>query len=287
MNTIGNTIKRIRINKGYKQKYLIENEITQGAYSKIENKTLTITLKSMKHILKRLELTFEEFFFIQNGFNYDKRDEIFQRYVEVFSNNHFGIDELINDCKTFLKSHPNDQLIENILVILTGLKNLVETNDYDKAIKIVKPIWDELSNREELYLTDLYLLNGILFIFPLETALQIKKFAFRHIDKYKNFRTVSRLKINMNLNLSLLLMKNSNFQDALNLLLEIIPICKDRQMYLHLSICYIRKGICLINIGNSNGEKWINKGESILSSLDEIDLLKTVEKEVNNFTSMD
>lgn len=78
----------------------------------------------------------------------------------------------------------------------------------------------------------------------------MKKFAFRHIEKYKNFQNINRIKINFLINLSLLYLKKQDYNMALKQLENSIELCKIEKLFINLSICYIRKGICLNNLGH-------------------------------------
>lgn len=275
----GEVIKEIRIGKGYTQKYVANGLITQGAYSKIENKNIELTMSSMHNILDQLEVSFDEFIYIQNGYKHSDRDELVKRFFHTPSNHEENIKELYKTFKDFLKSSNNDKLIHNISIVLYALIILSDTSDFEQAKALVAPVWEDLSNRGQLFISDLYLLNSILFLFPLSTALEIKKFAFRHITLYENFRNVKQLQINISLNIVLMLIKNNNYLEALEDLVNIIEICKQENMFIHLAISYVRKGICLNHLGQP-GKEWIIKGRKILDVLEQFQVVEALEKEI-------
>ena len=285
MNNYGKTLKKIRVGKGFSQKYISNNICTQGNFSKFElGENKDIKHSTLSEFLVRIETSYEEFRYIDNGYTMPLRDEIINNFYNQTYNNSENLLQLQRSCISFLKEFPEDKLINKIFIIIKSLTILANTNDLHNAKLLAEPIWMELSRRDDLYLSDIFLLNSILYIFPIETAVEMKKFAFRHIEKYKNFQNINRIKINFLINLSLLYLKNHDYNMALKQLENSIELCKIEKLFINLSICYIRKGICLSNLGHC-GLYWRNKGINILEVLDEIDLLSILETEVEKYSN--
>ena len=278
----GEITKQIRNGKGYTQKHVSDNLLTQGAFSKFENNNTDINFATMREIINRLGITFEEFFYIQNGYQYSKRDDIITQFYRLTYNDEAVLRVLLDKCKQYLKEFKEDQQVVHISIILDGLIFLAKTGDFELAKKTVEPVWRDLSKRNQLYIADLYMLNAILFFFPLPTVLQIKQFALRHIALYGNFRHVSRLQINISMNIALLLMKDNKYSKAHREILNAIFLCKKEHDFILLSICYVRKGICLNHLSQS-GEKWIRKGVNMLMTLEQFSLLEMVEEEIKQY----
>ena len=280
MRNYSKTIKKIRTEKGFTQKYIAKNIFTQGNYSKFENSIHEdIKLSTFQEIINRLEVSYDEFFFIHNAYKLSSRESIIKKFFAQIYNNIDDLKKLRENCTDYLKLNPDDKFIQNISIVLDALQILRKTKDFKEAHKLVGPIWSNLSKRDNLYIADIFLLNNILFIFPLETAITLKKFSFKQIKKYENFYNLDRLKINFNLNLSLMYIRALEFNSALALIEETINLCKKEQLLIQLSISYIRKGICLKYL-NLPEENWIEKGYSILTILEEFDILKQVKEEV-------
>ncbi|MFJ5763714.1 helix-turn-helix domain-containing protein [Lysinibacillus sp. NPDC093210] len=282
MKGYGEITKQIRIGKGYTQKHVAAHLLTQGAYSKFENKNTDINFATMHGIINRLGITFEEFFYIQNGYQYSKRDEIIAQFYRTSYNDEAVLRGLSEKCKRYLREFEEDQQIIHISIILDGLIILANTGDFERAKEIVEPVWRDLSKSNQLYIADLYMLNAILFLFPLPTVLQIKQFALRHIALFENFRQVSRLQINISMNIALLLMKDNEYSKAQKEILNAIFLCKKEHDFILLAICYVRKGICLNRLSHS-GEKWIRKGVNMLMTLEQFTLLEMVEEEIKQY----
>lgn len=285
MNNYGKTLKKIRVGKGFSQKYVSNNICTQGNFSKFElGENKDIKHSTLSEFLVRIETSYEEFRYIDNGYTMPLRDEIINNFYNQTYNNSENLLQLQRSCFSFLKEFPEDKLINKIYIIIKSLTILANTNDIHNAKILAEPIWTELSRRDNLYLSDIFLLNSILYIFPIETAVEMKKFAFRHIEKYKNFQNINRIKINFLINLSLLYLKNHDYNMALKQLENSIELCKIEKLFINLSICYIRKGICLYNLGHC-GLYWRKKGKNMLEVLDQSDLLSILETEVEEYSN--
>lgn len=278
----GEITKQIRISKGYTQKHVAAHFLTQGAYSKFENNNTDITFATMHGIVNQLGITFEEFFYIQNGYQYSKRDDIIIQFFRLPYNNEIVLYRLKEKCRLYLKEAREDQQIIHISTILDGLIILAKAGDLEQARAIVEPVWQDLSKYNQLFVADLYMLNAILFLFPLPTVLQIKQFALRHIALYKNFRHVSRLKINISMNITLLLIQDKKYSKAQKEISNAISLCKTENDFILLGICYVRKGICLNHLGQAGG-KWIRKGKNMLMALEQFLLLQLVEQEIKQY----
>ncbi|WP_419957995.1 helix-turn-helix domain-containing protein [Psychrobacillus psychrotolerans] len=278
---VGNTINIIRQNKGYTQGYVSEGSMTQGAYSKFENLNAGIRINTFKEILDKLEVTFEEFEFIHNGYEYNVRDQLINRLFDLSYNNKQIMEGLLVEVKDYLKEH-DDILLDNLSKIYESLILLSQTGKIEQARIPLKLVWEALSKRNHFYIIDIYFINSILFLFPLETALEIKKFTFRSIDRYRGFKNIERIKINISINIMLLLIKEQRFNEALNETTQIINLCKKHRDYLRLAICYVRKGICL-NSTDMSGEVWIMKGKNMLMALEEYKMIEIMEDEIRSY----
>ncbi|PJO40993.1 helix-turn-helix domain-containing protein [Lysinibacillus xylanilyticus] len=277
---LGKAIKLIRTNKGLTQTYISNGILTQGNLSKFENLNLEISGRSLIAILSRLEMSLEEFIYINNGFRITKRNNIIQKFYSLSYNDRKAIINLLNDIEKYPKEG-DDFLIESIEEICTSLMTLLKTNNREKARKGISKVWTHLSKRNHLYISDIYLLNSMVFFFPVQNGREIIKYLFRGIDKYKNFKGIEKIKINCLLNFSIILIKNREYKEALIYIENAISICKIHKEYSNISVCYIRKGICLNQINKeSKTVFWFNKGFNLLKALDETDLLDQLNDEV-------
>ncbi|MGN7410570.1 helix-turn-helix domain-containing protein [Sporosarcina sp. SAFN-010] len=281
---IGSTIKKIRSDKDFSQKYVVDGVMTQSAYSKFELNKTDITYSSLANILENLEVTFEEVLYIQNGFKHTEKDAIFKKFISTSYNNEENIKELFNMAVSYLHKK-DDQLITDIKSLCEAFLILLYTADTRILQTTVSSVWRRLSDRNQFYFSDLYLLNSIFYFFPLETMLEIKKLAFKSIERYGDFQNIQRLKINFCVNISLMLIKEKCYVEALEEIETAILLSKKQKAYLQLAVCYVRKGICL-NCLDNNGFPWVQKGIELLTVLEEHELLQMATVEINLYSEV-
>ncbi|HAO6555517.1 TPA: helix-turn-helix transcriptional regulator, partial [Listeria monocytogenes] len=68
LKTTGMTIKEIRVSKNIKQEEIYNNLISRNVLWQIENDKIRTNYEILKEILKRLNVSFNEFLYIQNNF---------------------------------------------------------------------------------------------------------------------------------------------------------------------------------------------------------------------------
>lgn len=276
----GETVSKIRHNKGYSQKYVSSNAITQGTLSKLEQLNIDVRLSIFEHILNKLDMSYEEFKYIRNGYDYSYREKMISTFFDLTYNDIIKLTKLLEEVKEYLE-HNEDIILQDLSLVCEALIIFGETNTIEEARIPILSVWDRLSKRNFLHIIDIYFINTILFLFPIETALEIRNFAFRGIDRYKNFQGIERLKMNIFINISILLIKKKKFEEGLSETEQAITLCKKYSDYLRLAICYVRKGICLNHLKGSKGEEFIEKGKQILIAIEEFQILKVLEDEIS------
>lgn len=279
--TVGPVIKKIRNDKEYSQKYVVEGIMTQSAFSKFELNRTDITFSALAGILDNLEVTFEELIYIQNDYRLTEKETIFKKFISISYNNEESIKELLWLAGSYLNGK-TDRLIQDIESIAEALLILIHTDDKSKLLSCVSKVWKRLSVKNQFYFSDLYLLNSIFYFFSLETMLEVKKMAFKSIERYGDFQAIQRLKINFSVNVSLMLLKGNYYAEALLEIETAIKLSKKHKAYLQLAVCYVRKGICLNGLGE-DGHGWVEKGMHLLQVLEETELLQMARAEVASY----
>ncbi|MER2037653.1 MAG: helix-turn-helix transcriptional regulator [Solibacillus sp.] len=280
MNTIGNTLQKIRLAKGITQTYISkEAEITQSNYSKYEKGNIDMGSEALLRILETMDVQLQEFMYIHKGHQLSVKELILQNFFELPFHNLSVLTELQNKCIKYLEQS-NSALIQDILIIIEALKIIYVENDLAKGRQIVTPIWNRLCKNDELFVYDLYFLNTILYIFSLEEVLNIKNYLLRAYKKYQDFPNTLAIFVNLHINISLLLLENKIYDECLDTLKIVEEICINKRQYFQLAIISIRKGICLNNI-EKNGNYLIEKGIHWLQMFDEVDALEIMQNEID------
>lgn len=243
---MGETFKRIRENKGYTQENVSKGIITQGAYSKFESNQSEINANTYIHILNKLHMDAAEFFFIGNGYQYTLNQKIIQRFFSLPYNDLNQLLKIHEELQGYLNSD-EDVLIQDISIICEALISLVQTNDIAKSQKVVAPVWDRLSKHHQWYLSDFRIINVLLYLFPVDTAIEVTRNMLNRLQEYSGFRDTRQLKFTYRINLSLLLIKSQDYQGALNVIQDTIARFRQCMPHESLALCFSRKAICLHN----------------------------------------
>lgn len=263
---MGTVLKKIRVSKGITQKQITQHTgISQSNYSKYEMGKIDISNTYLISIIDYLDISLQEFIYLCNEYNLSEKENILKNFFNVPFHKVEDLMKIKNICTQFL-AHTYSNLIKDISILCDALIVIYKNNDYEMAREIARPIWNRLSNNNELYVYDLYFINAILYIFPNDEILHIKDFTIRAYNKYQNFPNMISIFINVHLNMSLILIENRLFKDALHTLEQIELLCKSKKLYFQLAILLIRKGICFSNLENhiNNGNILIEEGKRYL-----------------------
>ncbi len=280
---IGLTIKKIREDKGISQKFVASNIMTQSNYSRFENGIIDVSSQALLKILDRLDITPDEIMIILNkDTTYEVRKDIVNSFYNLTYNNKEQLNSIIQKINNY---DSEDLFLQQIKKICESLLILLNTSDLNKANIGLIEVWYDLSKRNRLYKADIYLINSILFLFPIETVRTIKSFVERNIDFYKGEKELEKIKLNISINFSLLLIKNHLFEESLSIIDSAILLCKQLGEYLRLGICYVRKGIIISHFKQFmiTSSDWIYKGLNILQELEEVNLLNILQEEIATY----
>ncbi|MFD1902754.1 helix-turn-helix domain-containing protein [Enterococcus termitis] len=81
---IGETLKYLRENKNYTKKALAEGIVSVSFYSQVESGKSSITIELFFKLLKKLNVTFDEFFLISNGFNLPIETQLWNNFTTAY-----------------------------------------------------------------------------------------------------------------------------------------------------------------------------------------------------------
>jgi transcriptional regulator with XRE-family HTH domain len=277
---LSNTIKQVRLMKGLSQKAVANGYLSQGNYSKFENGTIEIPASAMIGILNNLDLELEELIFIDNGYKYSEKERIYREFFRTPVKNQISLENLVTKCDNYL-AHNTDTLIMFIRQISLFLIDSIKNSDIYFNKEQAKYLLGVFSKKEHLYIKDLYIINSIFFLFPIETAHLTMEYIETALKKYGDFQAINRMEVNLRMNYSLMLMKENLEEKALQQLNITLPLVKNYKFSVQMGILYIRMGICLQNLKKPAEIDYIKKGIAILEVLEETELLTSMTKEIN------
>ena len=277
-----NTIKQIRIAKGLSQKAVSKGHLSQGNYSKFENGTIEITAKSLIGILKNLDIELEELLYIDNGYKYSEKEQIYREFFRTPVNNQELLQKFVLKCDQYLGNISNeDVLILFIKKISQFLIESIKKNNIYFNKEQAQHLLDEFSKKEHLFIKDLYIINSIFFLFPIETAHLTMDYIETALKKYRDYQSINRVEVNLRMNYSLMLVKENLEEIALQQLKLTLPLVQKYRLSVQMGILYTRMGICYNNLKIPVELDYIKKGISILDVLEEKEVLMDMKNELN------
>ncbi|MFD1928810.1 helix-turn-helix domain-containing protein [Sporosarcina siberiensis] len=281
--TIGKHLKRIRKNKGYTQKYSAENILSQSSYSKFEDEKSDIKAETFINILNKFHISPSEFLFIADEYKVSEEQQILMDFFNLPYNDLHRLHSIKNKIMAYENSEKNIML-SDVLTICNALIKLAQTSDIDRAREIVEPVWDRLSTYNNWYLTDIKLINVLLYLFPVDTAIEVTKSLLNRLNQYKGYQYSVQLQSTLLINLTLLLIKDKNYQEALSVLEDTIKTHQKQMPYQSLALCFSRKSLCLHHLGHDSANNYLQKAKQLLEIYEENDMWILIEKEHQTYS---
>ena len=271
MSNFGKTIHNLRTRGKMTQQELAQNLFDRSTISKIENNELSTTYENEIKLITRLGLTPNEFEYISNSYQVGTKDQLLYRFSNLDDNvDQEEINGLLQDC-LFVK---NDEDIKMIAIILKSL--LLVNNTTAPARELVQPIWfNYLHNIEVFTITDISILNSILFAFDYQTANEIITKIITNLDNRYPF--MKELKANTLINQAIIQMKERQFKSAISILNGLQPLLKSLRQYDKLLVANARIAIC------QNDKQTALEQVDLLQKIGAAKLAKSLKQEVKDF----
>lgn len=279
MSQYGRTLKKIRKSLNISQQNISKGIMSQSNYSKVENNEIEISFLNMVDLLEKLGMTVDEFLYIHHEYRKNPNKQL-NRLNQLKPGDHRKIIENIDELTKIAKPTEREKEMSAIFEALDSIAN----NDYQTANKQVAMIWERLKKHDTWYLYDIRLINSILHLFPTETAGSIVELALNRLEKYKNLGDIKKLSANLQINYLLLLIKDSEYQTALEIVEKLILFSINHRLYSHLAASYVRKGIILENLQYPNSSEWYEKGFEVLEVTSNPELIQELKNEINFYT---
>lgn len=281
MENYGKTLKKIRESLSFTQTDISAGIMSQSNYSKVENGEIDIPFTKMVDLLDQLGMTIDEFLYIHRDYTKNPGKQL-SRLNHLKPGDHMKIIENIDELKTI--TNPT-QREEELLAIFEALHS-ISNNEYQTADEQVAMIWERLKKHDTWYLYDIRLVNSILYLFPTETAGSIVDLILKRLEEYKNLGNIRKLSGNLQINYLLLLIKNREYQTALDIVENLIHFSMDHYLYSHLAASYVRKEILLENLNMKNPNYYYEKGFEVLEVTNNQKMIQELKKEIKLYTKI-
>lgn len=278
--TTAETIRFIRENLKYSQAYVAEDIMSQSAYSKAERGEIELSFSKIYQVIKKFGMTLDEFHYLKNDYYVQDDDGL-----QGIKNINYTSENSLLKLKHELEKIENPSFrTKEYLLICEALLLIHRESNYQEAQKIVAPIWDRLEKHDTWFLTDIYLINNILFLLSMESAVSVTELAIAQLEKYKGLRNVQHLRGNLQLNLLALFLERQVYVEGLEVADQFILEFKRKKLFMHLAIAYARKGILLNRLAMPGEQECYDTCFTILSFVDYQQLEEEIRKEIKEYT---
>ncbi|WP_339199235.1 helix-turn-helix transcriptional regulator [Solibacillus sp. FSL R5-0449] len=269
---IGDTLKKIRLNRNMTQNQVAEGVVNQGTYSRIERNQLQVDVELLEKLLQKFNISSNEFFYVYNNYSATEQQTIMQEFRDLAIVSPDLLKIKIDRLENFLAKTPSTNLnkIHSAYQILFHYINGVE-NEKNQAQAMV--IWEEFQRLDNWYIDDLILLNSLLFLLPLEIAEDITKTALQRIRKYKEYeKDLTYLEIYFQMDLSVMYIEHQHYDIALHKLNYLEQTYKQKMNYQTLAGLFFNKSICYLFLNEQYDEEF-SKVKILLEIYDDQALL--------------
>ncbi|MGY3779320.1 Rgg/GadR/MutR family transcriptional regulator [Isobaculum melis] len=275
----GMSLKKMRIEREMSQNEVTNNQISRSLIAKIENDDVNPSVDKFRIMLQQLNVSFEEFFYINDSYNLADFEKFKKKFFSVASNSNKDVlYDLLRECDDMIEVQKNTALTEIKAIIMAMVE--ISNNDYDMASKLVKPIWKRISKIEVWSLFDIHLINYILFLFPVSLAVEIVNQAIKSLRKYDDYLDNRMQEMKLKINLTLIMIKNNEVSSStLRYLDEVIQESKKENNSLYYIVALFRKGVCRVITGDGEGIEDIENSLSLCKMFDDVNLYNGLLKE--------
>ncbi|ECB9830362.1 helix-turn-helix domain-containing protein [Listeria monocytogenes] len=286
--SLGETIKYIRSSKNISQKEVCLDKISRSSLVKIESNKTIPSILTFELILKHLGIEQEEFTFIQNNFELTSRQLLLEKFNKI--NTSIRVKQWLSleeEMKYYLQTQ-TDPIIGEYLSIVKALIVIETEDNYLKASQHVLPIWKRISKNDVWFIDDIQLLTCIFFMFDDQIALTISQRLLKQTEKYLHVENIKRIQNNTLMNISTLYLNQKDYTNALEFIEQTIHTAKKNEYYILWLFSKGTKGILLcLQHHPEKGLPLIKESIRLLRELDQLDIAKALENDVERYVSID
>ncbi|MBC2675363.1 helix-turn-helix domain-containing protein [Listeria booriae] len=167
----GETIKQIRTDKNLTQTQLSEGILARNHLSQVENNNYFPSYDKFFSLLDRLNVTFEEFLFIQNDKKVHFKQRIRSQIAEAANLNDIKkLEDLAVAARDLHEQTKNITYYHYMLISKALVTYNIDHTVSDDMVKFVTPIKEYLLGMDNWYLYELRLFSNIIFALTVDEA---------------------------------------------------------------------------------------------------------------------
>ena len=185
--------------------------------------------------------------------------------------------ELKNKSVAYLKKHPNDIPVSNILKRVEVILCLRESGPNEKVRIMATEAWNEIKNQDVWYHSDLKLIVVVLFTLPLESVISVCDEVIDRLNDYSDYTEILPTKYKLLSNLASIFLWNGLMEKCTSISYLLLDTAKKSKRYDFLGNAKVTLGICLTD------KKLVDEGLQLLELTDEITLLEACRSDVKRY----
>lgn len=281
MKQYGKTLRRIREQKGYTMQQLAEGILSVSFLSKFERGESDISFSYITHLLEKLSLTFEEFFYLHDGVDLGKLEYFFDKADEAYITRDLKqLKQLKEIALEKWETHGLETFRCNTLMLDVS-ESIIRGEMISSSDDALDFLYAYLFDVEIWGYYELTLYNSTMFLMPPEMVITLSKNAFEKSSRFGKLKKIAKVIIAILLNtLTYLTGGSTLYVEQYKVFLGYLESLDipEADLYSRNSLLQI-KGIYEIKIGNREiGIEMVKKAISIFTELGSKELAVTAEK---------
>ncbi|MFJ1628239.1 helix-turn-helix domain-containing protein [Marinilactibacillus psychrotolerans] len=276
---LGKVLKKIRENKGYSQQEVSDSTMSRSNYTKLERDEINPNVVKYLAILDHMDMSHEEYSFILNNYSLNEKNTVLYLYKEMNQLPDISYVNKLIKASTDLLNKRYDHITKDILEIAYGYYSLLEDHNLDEARKHAANTWDRLKKLDKFYLAEFHLLNGILYLFELETVVSLTDKVLKDLEKYYCFKEADELRLSYLSHISCILIAHEQYDLALKYVDQLLTESKIGGNAISFGAAFVRQAMCLNGLNREKeSQKSYDLAIEIFRAIDREDLIELTHK---------
>ena len=258
----GQTIRKIRKDKGLTQKDVCQGVVTLSYYSRIERNISTPTIDIFMEIIKNLNVRLEEFMYIHNGYQKALKDQTWFEITELY---HVGNMKGLEDYKTAILTgklpHEEEITIQLINLFIYRLGGNVVAENITNIVQNLMNLENWTSREVTMFIT-------IMDEIPIETLLIIVNRLLKKRNLYSASDGYNSPYSKILINTILLCVNNKYLNEGLSYLKQFREMLEIRDLYGKTMALFLEGLLCYAKGAQLAGTKKVNEAFQIFHLLE-------------------
>src|SRR5699024_4965055 len=193
--TYGASVRMIRKQKGMTLKVLAKDICSLSFLSKFERGDSDISLFLMTKILDKLQMSFDEFLYIHNGYKNNSLEHFFNLVHEAFLNRDLKSLQTLKENQIAKWQELHVESFHHNVILIDVLESIVDHRYLSEHIKghHVKRLTNHLFSVEIWGYYEFILYNVTMFLLEPSLVIQLSRIAYKQRKRYKDFSKIANL----------------------------------------------------------------------------------------------